>query len=450
MKKEVCIHIILTLCALLMLTSQAMPQTGYIEDRPLDEPIFDFNYALFQSDSVKMDVVRLEVYYKVYNSGLQYFKAENKFVSTYDLSVIVLEDDEQVTGFSRERRYRVGSYEETQDPKGYFINQINIEVPKGDFKVVCKLTDKHSGKVATVEKDVKVDDLFRNDIDMSGIELVYQVRDAVEGNPGFQKGEKQIIPLVSASFSGETAQASFYAEIYNNTDDEKDIIIEYKIKGEDEGTVYTDRLEMTIDKPLTRLVKSIPMDEFVPDIYKLQFELKEKRRKTWAKREVEFNIDWSISALVKNDYENAVYQLKYIANSDEMDSLKSLMDADYDVRKKAFEEFWAAHDKYPETEVNESRELYYSRIRHANQYFSVVNEEGWETDRGRIYVIFGEPDHVERYPFELSSVPYQVWYYYGLSRTFVFEDTHHTGDYHLTYPYDGRRGGLHEGFGDFD
>lgn len=449
MNKPTSISLILLLCALLMVTPRATPQTGYIESTPADEPTFDFSYALFQSDSDE-EVVRIEVYYKVYNNSLQYFRAGDQFVSTYEVSVIVYEDDEQVTGFSRERKYRVGSYEATQDPSSYFVNQMNVNVPKGDFKVVCNLTDKHSGKVASHEREVKVDDLFRDDIDMSGIELVYDVLDDTTGNPGFQKGEKQVIPLVSSSLSGEAKGASFYVEIYNNTDDERDLLIEYKVEGEQEGTVYKDRLEMETDKPVTRLIKQIPAESLVPDSYKLVFELKEKRRKTWAKRETRFEVDWSLNALVKNDFERAVEQLKYIASGDEMDELEELKEEDFETRQRAFNEFWAEHDRYPATPENESKALYYARIRHANKYFSVVNREGWETDRGRIYVIFGEPDHVERYPFELSSVPYQVWHYYSLSRTFVFEDTHHTGDYYLTYPYDGRRGGLHEGFDDFD
>lgn len=441
----------LSLFLILGMLSPLAAQTGYIEQRGIDEPRFDFDFAAFRSET-NQDAVSLEIYYKIFNDGLQYFKQDDKFVGSYEINMVVLGTDKsQVTGYSRERKYRVDSYRETRNSTSYLINQIMLEVPKGRFKVVCKLIDKLSGKVSSLERDLSVERLFRNKIDMSDIEFVRTVQDAEESESGFDKGEKKIVPIVSRSFSGEQDKASFYAELYYDDPEPKEVIIKYRVVGSRSKPVYKDEFTLTLDKPVTRLIKEIPTEEFVPDEYEIAFELKEKRKKKkWAERKAKFKVEWSIRALVKNDYETAVEQLKYIASKDEMKELKGLKKAGLVERETAFEAFWKAHDKYAETPENETRALYYSRVRHADQNFSVVNQRGWRTDRGRIYIIFGEPDNVERYPFELHSVPYQVWYYYRLSRTFVFEDTHLTGDYHLTYPYDGRRGSLHEGFEDFD
>jgi len=436
---------------LLWVVSPVVAQTGYVEERGIDEPRFDFDFTTFRSEK-SSDAVSLEIYYKIFNDGLQYFKQDDEFVASYEINVVVLGTDKsQVTGYSREKKYKVGNYQETKNGASYLVNQINLEVPEGRFKIVCKLIDKLSGKVSSIEKDLSVEDLFRNDIDMSGIEFVRTVQDTGDVRSGFDKGEKKIVPIVSRSFSGEQNKASFYVELYNVDPEPKDVIVNYQVKGSRSKPVYKDEFSLTLDKPITRLIKEIPTEDMVPDEYELTFELKEKRKKKkWAERTAGFEVEWSLRALLKNDYETAVEQLKYIASGDEMKELKKSSNADPAEREVAFEEFWKTHDKYPETPENETQSLYYTRIRHANEHFSVVNQQGWRTDRGRIYVIFGEPDNVERYPFELHSVPYQVWYYYRLSRTFVFEDTHLTGDYNLTYPYDGRRGGLHEGFDDFD
>ncbi len=65
--------------------------------------------------------------------------------------------------------------------------------------------------------------------------------------------------------------------------------------------------------------------------------------------------------------------------------------------------------------------------------------EGWRTDRGRIYIQFGEPDEIDDYPLAANSQPYQVWHYYrrGSYRKFVFVDEFEDGDYRLQFPYDG-------------
>lgn len=447
------ITILLLLTAIFVIggSPPCIGQTGYIEERKLDAPHFVFDVAAFRS-AEDPNAVSLEIYYKIFNNALQYFKQDDKFVASYEINVVILgKDNNQVTGYSREKKYYLENYQETRSGSSYLVNQMNLEVPKGEFKAVCKLIDKLSGKVSSVEKDFRVDHLFRNEIDMSDIEFVHTVEDTDENKTAFDKGEKRIVPVVSRKFSGESHKASFYAEIYNDTEESKEVKVKYKVTGRRSKPVYNDEFVMTLDNPVTRLIKEIPIETLVPDEYEITFELKDKRRnKRWAERKSTFHVEWSLRALVKNDFETAIEQLKYIASKDEMDALKKLEDAPFEERSDAFEAFWNDHDKYPDTPENETRSLYYSRVRHSDAYFSVVNQPGWRSDRGRIYIIFGEPDQVERFPFELGSVPYQVWYYYRLSRTFVFEDTHLTGDYHLRFPYDGRRGGLHEGFEDFD
>jgi GWxTD domain-containing protein len=437
----------LFLTILCLTAISASAQTGYIDEKTLDEPLFEFDFATFKSDTSENEI-SLEVYYKIYNNGLQYFKHGDEFVAEYDINVVVLGTDKsQVTGYSRERKHKVDSYREATNSASYLINQIKLQVPKGRFKIVCKLIDKLTEKVSIIEKDLHVKDLFRKEIDISDIELISRVEPIGPNISGFDKGEQKIIPFVSEGISGEADRVSFYVEIYNVLNEPKEVRIEYKITNERSKTVYKDKSSFEIAGPVTRLIKEIPMEQLVPGEYELTFNLKSAHGKKLAQRRTAFTVAWSLKALVRNDFKSAVEQLKYIATNDETEEL---VDTPTDMQLEAFEAFWKRHDKYPETPENESQQLYYSRIRHANIYFSVVNQDGWETDRGRIYIIFGEPDHVERYPFELSTVPYQVWYYYNLSRTFVFEDSHSTGDYYLKFPYDGKYGGLHEKFSDFE
>lgn len=47
---------------------------------------------------------------------------------------------------------------------------------------------------------------------------------------------------------------------------------------------------------------------------------------------------------------------------------------------------------------------YYSRVEEANKYFSNF-KEGWKTDMGMMYILFGPPWYVE------ESIEYQVWFY---------------------------------------
>ena len=65
--------------------------------------------------------------------------------------------------------------------------------------------------------------------------------------------------------------------------------------------------------------------------------------------------------------------------------------------------------------------------------------EGWETDFGMIYILFGPPDQIERSNYtSTSSSIYQVWYYSRLNKQFVFKDLNGFGDFKLDRPYIGQ------------
>lgn len=126
----------------------------------------------------------------------------------------------------------------------------------------------------------------------------------------------------------------------------------------------------------------------------------------------------------------AIRQVRYIASGEEM---RRLRDAPPRHREAAFRDFWQRRDPTPGTVRNELMEEYYYRVEYTNQNFG-TNRAGWETDRGRIYIRYGEPSDIERYPFEINSKPYEVWYYDHLNRRFVFVDYTGFGDYELVGP----------------
>ncbi|MCD4706512.1 MAG: GWxTD domain-containing protein [Candidatus Sabulitectum sp.] len=77
---------------------------------------------------------------------------------------------------------------------------------------------------------------------------------------------------------------------------------------------------------------------------------------------------------------------------------------------------------------------YLERNRVVALRFSALGKEGWETDRGRVYLIYGEPDEVESDPFSTTQAPYEIWSYYGSEQEgFVFADLMGSGDYLQIY-----------------
>ena len=63
-------------------------------------------------------------------------------------------------------------------------------------------------------------------------------------------------------------------------------------------------------------------------------------------------------------------------------------------RDRFIEQFWSLRDPTPNTFVNEYRQEHYRRLLYANEHFLTVDTPGWKTDRGRMYIVHGEPDKV--------------------------------------------------------
>ncbi|OYD15160.1 hypothetical protein CH333_06410 [candidate division WOR-3 bacterium JGI_Cruoil_03_44_89] len=125
-------------------------------------------------------------------------------------------------------------------------------------------------------------------------------------------------------------------------------------------------------------------------------------------------------------YKNRVRALEYISSASELDTLLSARPED---RDSLWESFWKARDPTPETEKNELEDEYMARIEYADENFG-----GWQTDMGRVWLVMGRPDEIERHPFDLDSWAYEIWYYYSTNEKFIFHDTHGLGYYELVYP----------------
>jgi GWxTD domain-containing protein len=79
---------------------------------------------------------------------------------------------------------------------------------------------------------------------------------------------------------------------------------------------------------------------------------------------------------------------------------------------------------------NSYRAEHYRRIAYANQHFATAGLAGWESDRGRVYVVNGAPSTVASYPSSAPyGHPYENWSYAAMKLTFV--DFCNCGKYQL-------------------
>ena len=123
-------------------------------------------------------------------------------------------------------------------------------------------------------------------------------------------------------------------------------------------------------------------------------------------------------------------------------------------REQFIEQFWYRRDGDPLTASNEFKEEHYRRLAYANERFQ-SGVPGWKTDRGRIYIIHGEPAEIEKHqPGEHYQRPshegggftgvygFEIWRYrhiegIGPDVEIEFVDPSGSGEYRLaTTPWE--------------
>ncbi len=111
-------------------------------------------------------------------------------------------------------------------------------------------------------------------------------------------------------------------------------------------------------------------------------------------------------------------------------------------RNLFIEAFWKQRDPTPSTPVNEFRQEHYRRISYANQFFGrSTAKPGWRTDRGRMYIILGEPRDKMTGSGKNELNPTETWFYQGMTQLglpagfhLIFYQRGTTGEFRLYSP----------------
>lgn len=88
-----------------------------------------------------------------------------------------------------------------------------------------------------------------------------------------------------------------------------------------------------------------------------------------------------------NSFDELVRNLRYMATEEEYEKMMTSFN-----KKELFDKFWLNNTK-SEEKAREAVREYFKRVRDANVFFTSY-KEGWKTDRGMIFIVFGPPNRV--------------------------------------------------------
>jgi len=418
------------------------PASAQVENVPLrveGAPRFYIDAVCFRASDPAHSYV--ELFYQIANDELQFVRTEAGFEAKFEMELIILDAKGNVVkSLTDFETVFVRQFDRTNSQYSHRINQFAVILPPGEYTFRAILRDLSSRQEGVREKVLRVPAFDSKGLLISELQLAREIALSQESSK-FVKNGRRVVPNVTRTFGTSGLELFVYYEVYNLQPSSKgsaadSFRVDYLIRGEN-GKIQQTYTRYYL-KPGITSVQTVrfSLEDFPAGRYQLEVRVCDQGTGEEASSRTQFFVNWPYSWLVDRDFERVLRQLRYIAKTWEIEKLRKTPP---EKRLEAFQAFWKSRDPTPQTPENELMMEYYRRIRYANEHFRTQLGEGWESDQGQVYIIFGPPDEIRRYPFELATKPYEVWEYYSLNLSFVFVDEDGVGEYRLLDPFEANR-----------
>lgn len=259
------------------------------------------------------------------------------------------------------------------------------------------------------------------------------------------KSGYDLFPLVVNFYPTEFEKLMAYSEVYNTKqqfgEDGKFVLRQF-IEQFESGNIQGDYMKVSREKAVEVLPVLTVFDitKLASGNYNLVVEIRDKENQVVSQQKTYFRRDNTVgfdpSMLASIDLKEAILlksftldSLDYfiralapLANDAELNwIMRTAPTSELETKQRFFYAFWKTKNYLePEKEWQKYREQVYI----TNQLFASGVYQGFESDRGRIYLKYGAPNTIMDRPNEPSSYPYQIWHYYKIgnftNKRFVF------------------------------
>jgi len=394
-------------------------QTNYSKLYSSNRVKYYHDYLNFMNDDGQS---RIDLFIQVPFKEIQFIKSSQGFEGGYSVTVSIYQDDKETLIFEKIWTEKIisPSFKKSISRENFNLSFRSINLVPGEYFIKTNVADRESHQEYLSERMFKVID--------------YKVKPAISdillsANKKNNSDKSKIIPNISRNISNSKDGLNFFFEVY--TDSSTVSNIEFHIADKNKKIIYSKTKRQTFNETKTQIYYSINDTTLNFGTYLLTVILKDNDGNQTAIVTKSFFSRWvGLPASVK-DIDEAIAQILYIASHSDIEYMEAGETKTEKIMR--FLQFWKSKDPSPGNEENQVFEEYFRRVNFANENFSSYTK-GWRSDRGMVFIILGEPNNIDRHPFEYDSKPYEVWQYYDLNKNFIFVDNSGFGDYRLTTP----------------
>ncbi len=373
----------------------------------IGKPMFD-NKTTF-SPSLDSDATDVQVFLSIPYAGLQFIKCRPVYRARFEVLTAIYREDRLISKTHRNDSVDVESYRETNSlenfaPEAYILKSIE----PGEFRLFISVVDLESKQEYSRSADIIVPSFSNDSLPQFGSLILIDVDGIRPFNYDFYPvGDSIYFKTTVAVPEGRTSIISFGIEESG------------ELLFSDTAGTMANVVELRFSAPIPK------------DVGRFSIFVSAKSSSGSPVRvDKEVRIASDRYRHYGSDKKELVEQLKILEDGPEVDFIEDAICDEPEKIDSLVKLFWKNRDPTPNTELNELREEFYRRIAIANARF-YGTPDGWRSDMGRIYILYGEPDDIDKHPFDIGYVAYEIWYFYNPRMTFYFEDRHGIGNYEL-------------------
>ena len=416
---------------------------------------FDYDYCLFKLED---DRLYLELYYSFYQNQLKFVKTQGgNYEAAGKLDIRMFETGSNKLIVQKEFKVPVS----IPDTAGYNKNsiltgQVNFMLDSGLYNMKIIATDYYNPSDSSkTEHSLALNQFNEGKVCFSGLQVATGIQKSSDTKSVFYKNTLEVVPNPSRLFGNNLSTLYFYFELYNlNTSNltvdysiissitdlnNSEIVSnekKYKIVNESKAEYGSFEIDQLKTNPYYLVVKVVDFDN--NEVARSQKKFFVYNSDTADATGIEkYKDDYLLSEFSKYTEKQADEEFRYalyIASDNEKTGYKNI--GNLEGKRKFIYEFWNSRAVTLKGGVNKYRKEYFERIKYSNENFTSNFIDGWKTDRGRVYCIYGKPDEVERFPFQSDIRTYEIWHLNNVEGgvIFVFIDlSNSAGDFALVH-----------------
>ena len=333
---------------------------------------------------------------------------------------------------------------DTSNLDGAFIGQQRFPLANGEYQMEISITDMNSGDALPTET-VTVELNYPDNVPSISDILLFDSYTKAAKPSDCTKSGYDLLPRVYPFYGSNENKLHFYAELYNSNKlyDEGKFLVNYYIETVESSNrmqnfFFTKRFDVG---KANILLNTLDISELPSGNYYLVVEMRDRSNTLICSNSCFFQRSNPNVAFDMEDLAGVSIANTFVGNITEIDTLRkyiryldpicSEMERDYssnlvrtdDVKtmQQFLFNFWS---KRSPMNPKQGFEEYLAAVRRVNMSFKTSSYPGYRTDRGYVFLKYGQPDKIMESPNEPGAYPYEIWHYYEVAnqhnKRFVF------------------------------